>query len=75
MLVTDLSRNPKNLVREGPISVVVRGHTTMECYLYLFSKVLVIAEMIGDGKFYYNHYSLSGKRARNNFFLMCLLHF
>eukprot|EP01127_Copromyxa_protea_P016744 TRINITY_DN5030_c0_g1_i2.p1 TRINITY_DN5030_c0_g1~~TRINITY_DN5030_c0_g1_i2.p1 ORF type:complete len:960 (-),score=170.17 TRINITY_DN5030_c0_g1_i2:132-3011(-) len=60
MLVEDLSRNPKNLVREGPINVVVRGHTAISCYLYLFSTVLLIAEVIGEGKFYYNHYSLSG---------------
>lgn len=59
-MVSDLSRNPKSLVREGPISIVVRGHTTIECYIYVFTQVLVIAEMIGDGKFYYNHYSLSG---------------
>lgn len=61
MLVSEMSKNPENLIREGPIIVISGEGDKRECYLYLFISVLVIAEVLGDKfKYFHSYFPLSG---------------
>jgi len=63
MLVSEMSRVPDNLKRQGPITVALSNMSGIQrdYYMYIFTNILVVAEVLGDKfKYFYNYYPLAG---------------